>query len=121
MSPMRRPALWVVLFLCAWLALPAAQTRTAQKHFMWAVRHEGAPATYLVGSLHVLTPDFYPLAPAIEQAFKDARRAILESGPLGMMAVEAIIIENQPVETLRGDLRLALNRLAVLWKMQQAA
>ena len=58
---------------------------------------------------------------AIEQAFKDARRAILESGPLGMMAVEAIIIENQPVETLRGDLRLALNRLAVLWKMQQAA
>jgi uncharacterized protein YbaP (TraB family) len=93
MSPMRRPALWVVLFLCAWLALPAAQTRTAQKHFMWAVRHEGAPPTYLVGSLHVLTPDFYPLAPAIEQAFKVSKVLIEEvdldelDNPLTMLAL----------------------------------
>lgn len=54
-------------------------------------------------------------------AFKEARRAILESGPLGMMAVEAIVIENQPAESLRGDLRLALNALSVLWKLQAAA
>lgn len=58
---------------------------------------------------------------ATERAFKDARRAIMESGPLGMMAVEAIIIENQEVETLRGDLRLALNHLATLWKMMAEA
>jgi len=51
-----------------------------------------------------------------ETDFKAARRAILESGPLGMMAIEAIVIENQPVENLRGDLRLALNALARLWK-----
>lgn len=56
-----------------------------------------------------------------EQEFKEARRCILEAGPLCMMAVEAIIIENQPAENLRGDLRLALNRLAVLWKFQAAA
>lgn len=54
---------------------------------------------------------------AIEAAFKDARRAILESGPLGMMAVETIVIENQPADSLRGDLRQALNNLARLWKM----
>lgn len=53
--------------------------------------------------------------------FKEARRAILESGPLGMMAIETIVIENQPADSLRGDLRLALNALAVLWKMQAAA
>lgn len=53
--------------------------------------------------------------------FKDARRAILESGPLGMMAIETIVIENHPADSLRGDLRLALNALAVLWKMQAAA
>jgi hypothetical protein len=58
---------------------------------------------------------------AIEQAFKEARRAVMESVPLGMMALEAIVVENQPAETLRGDLRLALNRLSVLWKMQEAA
>lgn len=56
-----------------------------------------------------------------EHDFKEARRCVLEAGPLCMMAVEAIIIENQPVEKLRGDLRLALNRLAVLWKYQAAA
>lgn len=53
--------------------------------------------------------------------FKEARRAILESGPLGMMAIETIVIENQPAESMRGDLRMALNRLAVLWKLAAAA
>ena len=57
----------------------------------------------------------------IQAEFREARKAILESGPLGMMAVEAIIIENHPVDSLRGDLRLALNRLAVLWKLEAAA
>lgn len=56
-----------------------------------------------------------------EHEFKEARRCILEAGPLCMMAVETIIIENHPAEKLRGDLRLALNRLAVLWKFLAAA
>lgn len=54
-----------------------------------------------------------------ERAFKEARRTVLGSGPLGMMAMEAIVIENQPVESLRGDLRMALNSLARLWKMME--
>ncbi len=58
---------------------------------------------------------------SIERSFKDARTTVMEAGPLCMMALEAIVIENQPVETLRGDLRLALNRLSVLWKMQARA
>lgn len=53
--------------------------------------------------------------------YKEARAAVLASGPLGMMAVETIVIENKPAERLRGDLRLALNALAVLWKLQAAA
>lgn len=57
----------------------------------------------------------------IEERFKAARKAILESGPFGMMAVETIIIENQPAENLRGDLRMALNRLATLFKLQDVA
>ncbi|MDH4993035.1 hypothetical protein QEZ48_19660 [Aquamicrobium lusatiense] len=57
----------------------------------------------------------------VQADFKSARRAILESGPLGMMAIETIVIENQPADSLRGDLRLALNALAVLWKLQAAA
>lgn len=57
----------------------------------------------------------------IESEFKAARRAVLESGPFGMMAMETIVIENQEADSLRGDLRLALNRLAVLWKMMAQA
>lgn len=57
----------------------------------------------------------------IQQEFKAARSAVLKSGPLGMMAMETIVIENQPADRMRGDLRLALNALAVLWKMQNAA
>ena len=52
-----------------------------------------------------------------EADFKAARLAILQSGSLGMMAVETIVIENRPVDSLRGDLRLALNSLARLWRM----
>ena len=58
---------------------------------------------------------------SIEAGYKAARRAILESGALGMMAIEAIVLENRPLDHLRPDLRCALNRLAVLWKLQAAA
>ena len=45
---------------------------------MWAVRHAGAPPTYLVGSLHVLTPEYYPLDPALEKAFSESKVLIEE-------------------------------------------
>jgi len=57
----------------------------------------------------------------VEDQYKAARSAILESGSLCMMAVEAIILENKPAFGMLPDLRLALNRLAVLWRLQQAA
>lgn len=52
-----------------------------------------------------------------EQDYKAARRAILKSGPMGMMAMEAIVLENKDVESLRPDLRCACNNLARLWNM----
>ena len=56
-----------------------------------------------------------------EADYKNARTAILNSGPLGMMAVEAIIIENREIESLLPDLRCACNGLSRLWRMVQAA
>jgi uncharacterized protein YbaP (TraB family) len=58
-------------------AAPAAQT--PRSHFMWAVRQPGAPPTYLVGSLHVLTPEYYPLDPALEKAFAESKVLIEEA------------------------------------------
>jgi hypothetical protein len=65
--------------------------------------------------------DFARRHASAEDDYKAARRVILEATPLGMMAVETIIIENKPSETLRGDLRQALNRLAILWRLANAA
>ncbi|HET9984198.1 MAG TPA: TraB/GumN family protein [Longimicrobiales bacterium] len=66
-------------------ALPA-QTATARKpaavasgkHILWKVT--GARGTvYLLGSVHLLTPDAYPMAPAIESAFSGAKRVVFEA------------------------------------------
>lgn len=73
---MRRFAPCVLLLAALLAAGPSAQT--TRKHFMWAVRQPDAPPTYLVGSLHVLTPEFYPLDPAFEQAFSVSKVLIEE-------------------------------------------
>lgn len=73
---MRRVALCVSLAAALAIAAPLAQS--SQKHFIWAVRQAGGPPTYLVGSLHVLTPDFYPLPQALEQPFATSKVLIEE-------------------------------------------
>ena len=72
----RRSTLCALLVLSALVATPSAQS--PRKHFMWAVQQAGAPPTYLVGSLHVLTKEFYPLDPALEEAFKQSKVLIEE-------------------------------------------
>ena len=38
------------------------------KSFMWKVEGEGGSVAYLLGSLHVLTPEWYPLNASINKA-----------------------------------------------------
>jgi uncharacterized protein YbaP (TraB family) len=61
-----------VAFAAASVAASAAQQpRTASRSFMWkATSRQGV--VYLVGSVHMLTKDYYPLAPALESAFKES-------------------------------------------------
>src|SRR5687767_4448735 len=72
---------------------PTAQS--AKKHFLWAIRQPGAPPTYLMGSLHLLKPEYYPLNPTIEQAFASSKVLIEEvdldelSNPLAAMPLMA--------------------------------
>lgn len=73
---MRRPAACLSAFVTV-----AAVSVTAQapaKHFLWSVRAPDAPATYLMGSLHALTPEYYPLGPPIERAFAESSVLIEE-------------------------------------------
>jgi uncharacterized protein YbaP (TraB family) len=68
-----------------------ASPGAAAKSFMWkAVK--GGHAIYLVGSVHVLSQDYYPLNAALEDAFKDADLLVEEvdfgemSNPISQMA-----------------------------------
>ena len=56
--------------LLATLVLFAVAHAAEAKTFAWKAT-KGSGVVYLIGSIHVLTPDFYPLNPALEAAFKD--------------------------------------------------
>src|SRR5438874_7283449 len=47
------------------------------KTFAWKVTGKGG-VVYLVGSVHLLSKDFYPLNPALDGAYKDADLLIEE-------------------------------------------
>jgi uncharacterized protein len=64
-------------------ALLAQLDAAAARNFIWkATGKQGV--LYLVGSVHVLTKDFYPLSPALESAYKDAD-LLVEEVDLGEM------------------------------------
>ncbi|MEO5741390.1 MAG: TraB/GumN family protein [Vicinamibacterales bacterium] len=54
---------------------PRAQTG---KNFLWKIEGESGSVTYLLGSLHVLTPEWYPLSAVINQAFADSKTLVEE-------------------------------------------
>jgi uncharacterized protein YbaP (TraB family) len=78
----------IAVLLLAATPLPA-QTG---KSFMWKVEGEGGAAAYLLGSLHVLTPEWYPLNATINKAFTGSKVLVEEvdidetSDPAQMMA-----------------------------------
>jgi uncharacterized protein YbaP (TraB family) len=74
-----------VAMAAAAVASTVAQPRAATRSFMWkATRQQGA--VYLVGSVHMLTKDFYPLAAPIEAGFKDSDLLVEEVDLAEMLA-----------------------------------
>jgi len=62
----------------ATMSAQSARPATAQKLFLWTLEAPGAPPTFLLGSLHLLTSQYYPLPEAIERAFKQSTVLIEE-------------------------------------------
>ena len=60
---MTAAALWAAAH-----ATPGASAAELDRNCLWRVRSETA-TMYLLGSVHLLKPDAYPLAPVIESAF----------------------------------------------------
>jgi uncharacterized protein YbaP (TraB family) len=80
--PSRRSTLLglaVATALVAASALPEA----AGRNFLWKATG-GQTAIYLVGSVHLLSKDYYPLNPALDAAFKDSD-LLVEEVDLGAM------------------------------------
>ena len=83
---------FVLLFV---LLYSGVHAQAPQKHFLWKVEARNGNTAYLVGSIHVLTPDAYPLPAAIDKAFGESKTLVEEvdldemSDPMMMMAALA--------------------------------
>ena len=89
-------------------AQDALRARAESKHFLWKVEDGKGQAAYLLGSLHVLNADAYPLAAPIEKAFAESRTLVEEvdldemNDPMQMMAAlaKAMLTGGQTLDQL---------------------
>jgi uncharacterized protein YbaP (TraB family) len=76
----------IAALLAALLQMPPAHAQPP-RNFIWKVSSQTG-ALYLVGSVHLLTRDYYPLSPALETAFKDSD-LLVEEADLGELEAPA--------------------------------
>jgi uncharacterized protein YbaP (TraB family) len=97
-------------FVVVVVALLAAglPVQTQGKHFLWKVEGAGGATAYLLGSLHVLSEDAYPLPAPIEKAFAESTTLVEEidldemSDPTAMMAAlaKAMLTDGKTLDQL---------------------
>ncbi len=79
-----------ILALPAVLALAAVcLTHAATSSFLWKATSKNGGSAYLVGSVHLLSQDYYPLNPALDAAFKDSTLLVEEVDMAEMLASSA--------------------------------
>lgn len=80
---------WTLVVVLAGLAVaaPSAQVQPAQRGFIWKVER-GGRIGWLVGSLHMLTPDAYPLPDSMTNAFNSADTLMEEADPSELASPE---------------------------------
>lgn len=113
-----RFALFVFVLLSAfWAAILEAPAKTvaveqSTKNCLWSIQTQ-SNKIYLLGSIHVLKPETYPLDPAIEKAYASSERIVFETDiaamqdpamqtkmlELGMYPAEQNLFENIPRNT----------------------
>ena len=84
-----------------------AQTKSAARGFVWSVERDGR-TSWLVGSLHVLTKDAYPLPGSMDKAFEQAKTLMEEtdvnelSSPdmIGIVATKGLFTNGQTLESV---------------------
>jgi uncharacterized protein YbaP (TraB family) len=97
---------FIVFFLA--LVTAGASAQTPGRHFLWKVEASGGATAYLLGSLHVLAADSYPLPAAIDKAFAESKTLVEEvdldemTDPNAMMAAlaKAMLSNGQTLDQL---------------------
>jgi uncharacterized protein YbaP (TraB family) len=92
---------------CVLIGTSALQGQTG-KNFLWKVEDKNGSVAYLLGSLHVLTPEWYPLNATINKAFADSKILIEEvdidetNDPTVMMAAlaKAMLTNGQTLDQI---------------------
>lgn len=96
------------LLLLPWLLFALLLQHAAAvetRSFIWEVRGEQGKA-YVLGSIHVGSPELYPLAPAIQKAFEDSAVLGVEADPRQQQGMTAALTQGlyPPGDNLRNHL-----------------
>lgn len=71
---------WVVGLLAVAGSSPAAaQAGSAEEHMLWTVSEDGSTVGHLVGSIHYMKPDAYPLPAVYDEAFQASDVLLVET------------------------------------------
>ena len=95
MMPLTRRCAVVAAIVAAYALAPL---QAQNRDFIWKASR-GQSVVYLVGSVHLLSKDYYPLSPALDKAFKETD-LLVEELHLGQMAQ----VESQMTILTRGML-----------------
>jgi uncharacterized protein YbaP (TraB family) len=80
----RTRQLLVVACVAVWVAT-LGHADAATRNFLWKASGKQG-VVYLVGSVHMLTKDYYPLSPALDVAFKDSDLLVEEADLAEMLS-----------------------------------
>jgi uncharacterized protein len=68
----------LILSFTVFLSYPQGLGAQNSKTFLWKIEHQG-PVVYVLGSIHILKKEHYPLSPRIENAFDEADTLVVEA------------------------------------------
>jgi uncharacterized protein len=89
-------SLSLILSLFGVLLCPAGAVAQGDKTFMWKVEDKG-PVVYILGSVHFLKRENYPLNPKIENAFETADTLIVEANINEMSKIDPQFIAGKAI------------------------
>lgn len=96
------------------LSCVAHDANAAQKLFMWKVT-SGKSTVYLVGAIHMVPKDFFPLPSAMEKAFDDSSTLVLEiderkADPMELAKQGVYGADDELVNHIKDDTKVAFEK-----------